>query len=914
MEAELTGRDEELRRVRQFVDAAPSGVRALLITGEAGVGKTSLWQVALDHVRAAGMQAVAARPAEAETSFAYAALGDLLGSHRAVLDELPGVQSRALEVALRVAERGEEPDQQAVALATLAALRALARAAPLVVAIDDVQWLDRPSATVLGFTARRLAGEPIALLLAERTAGAAPAPLDLDRALDADRLDHLVLGPLSVGAVQRVLQRRLGWIPSRPVLLHVHELSGGNPFFALELGRAVQAGSLHLEPGEQLPVTLGALVDARLQGLSPVARRGLAVAASMRRPTLAVVNAVAGDDALAEAEQAQIVRVRDGVVAFAHPLLASGAYAATDPATRRALHAAVAERVGEPEERARHLALAATGPDEAVATALDDAGHRAESRGAPAAAAELFELAARLTLPDRAEDIRRRITDSAAGTFQSGDSRRAREMLDEVLDGAQPGPARARALMLLALIRGYDDDLRAAEALLREAIEQGDAELRAEAHNHLAGMLFRLRERLREAVEHGAAGARSKRLEIETEALGARLLAEAALGDPGAPSTLRRVLELDARCRHRRVIARPLFQAAFTWLWWDELERALEAFETLRAQAAELGDESSLAYVLVLGAQIALVRGDVAGAVRHAEEGQTLTEQTGQATIGAYLLALRALADAVAGELEGGRAHAERALAGAARTNGRPAEHFARAALGLLELSADRPAEVVRALGPLVGFLRAEQIAEPGTARVLPDQIEALIALGELDAAEELLGWFEGNARRLGRRSALAAAGRCRGLLAGARGDVDGAVARLRDALDLHDGVPIPLELGRTGLAYGSALRRTRQKAAARTALESAARDFDAIGARVWAERARTELARVGGRPPSSGALTPTERRVAELVAQGLQTKQVAARLFVSPKTVEGHLSRIYGKLGIASRTELAHRLGHRDP
>ena len=142
--------------------------------------------------------------------------------------------------------------------------------------------------------------------------------------------------------------------------------------------------------------------------------------------------------------------------------------------------------------------------------------------------------------------------------------------------GCSAGPARARALMQLALIRGYDDDLRAAEALLREAIEHadGDAELLAEAHNHLAGMLFRLRERLREAVEHGTVAARSKRLEIETEALGMRLLAEAALGDPAAPSTLRRVLELDERCRHRRVIARPLFQVAFAWLWWDELDRA----------------------------------------------------------------------------------------------------------------------------------------------------------------------------------------------------------------------------------------------------------------------------------------------------------------------------------------------------
>ena len=346
------------------------------------------------------------------------------------------------------------------------------------------------------------------------------------------------------------------------------------------------------------------------------------------------------------------------------------------------------------------------------------------------------------------------------------------------------------------------------------------------------------------------------------------------------------------------------------WLWWDELDRARAVFETLHAQAAELGDESSLAYLLVMGAQIDCVRGDVAGATRHADEGYALAEQTGQATVGAYVLALRALADAIAGDVDAGRERAERALEIAARTNGRPAEHFARAALGLLEQSAGRPDAVVRALGPLVDFLRAEDITEPGTARVVPDHVEALIALGEQAAAEELLGWFEGNARRLRRTSALVGAARCRGLLAGARGDVDGAIAALRAAVELP--VVVPLEAARTQLAYGSALRRSRQKAAARSALEAAGGGFDAIGARVWGDRARAELARVGGRPPSSGALTPTERRVAELVAQGLQTKQVAARLFVSPKTVEGHLSRIYGKLGVSSRTELAHRLGRR--
>jgi predicted ATPase len=257
MEVELIGRDEELQRVQRFLEAVPTGGRALLIEGEAGAGKTVLWEAALGRAAEAGLHAVAARPTEAETSFAHAALRDLVGADLEVLDDVPRPQRRALEIALLMTERdGETPDRQAVSLATLAALRALGRRAPLVVAVDDVQWLDRPTAAVLAFAARRMAHDRIGLLLALRTTGSTPTPLDLERAYAGDRLDRLPLAPLSLGAIQRVLQRRLGWIPSRPVLHHVHELSGGNPFFALELGRAVQAGSLHLEPGERLPVTL----------------------------------------------------------------------------------------------------------------------------------------------------------------------------------------------------------------------------------------------------------------------------------------------------------------------------------------------------------------------------------------------------------------------------------------------------------------------------------------------------------------------------------------------------------------------------------------------------------------------------------------------------------------------------------
>jgi DNA-binding CsgD family transcriptional regulator len=919
MSTELVGREEELQRVELFLEAARHSPRALLIEGEAGAGKTSLWEAALAAASGAGSSTVAARPAETETSFAYAALGDLLRERSDALEGLPARLRHALEVALLLDdEAAEAPDQQSVALGLLAMFRRLADGGPLVVAIDDVQWLDAASAQVFRFAMRRVDAGPIGFLVAWRTGGDAPIPLELDRAPSSERLERLPLPPLSLGAVQHLVQTRLGFVPARPALRRLHDLSGGNPFFALELARALRAGKLRLEPGERLPVALEELVGARLEALSPAARRALAAAAALAHPTLALVEAVSGSDggALDEAERADVISVRDGRIRFTHPLLASGAYSAAEPSLRRELHTRAGMRVTDPEERARHLALAATGPDEAVARALEDAARRAESRGAPPAAAELYELAVRLTPPEARRDVLRRTMGAGFCTFQSGDGRRARVLLDGVVAELEPGPDRARALISLALVRSLDDDLRAGEALFRQALDEAgdDDELLAAAGENIASILFRLRERLPEAVEHASTAARAATSADSTgwlgEALGIRVMAEAALGRRAeAAETLKSALELQSDCEDRRAMAQPLFQTAVVWLWWDELERAKDAFEWLLRKARDMGDEGSLPYILVLAAQVECVRGDLVLAAKRADEGYALTEQTGQATLGAYLLALRALTHAAAGEERPARELAEHALAVADRTSGRPAEHFALAALGLLEVSLGRAAETATVLGPLVAFVRREGIREPGTARVVPDYVEALVGLGELDTAAEVLDWYADNAEQLGRPSPLAAAARCRGLIHAERGDLETALAELERAVELSGQVPNPLEHGRALLAHGAVHRRARHKRAARESLEAALAVFEKVGAQIWAERARAELSRVGGRAPSAGELTPTEVRVAELVAEGLQTKQVAAALFVSPKTVEGHLTSIYAKLGVHSRAELARRL-----
>lgn len=919
MSAQLVGREEELQALELFLASARRESRALVIEGEAGVGKTSLWEAAIHEAADGGARCLSARPAEAEASFAYAALGDLLRAERDALAALPPRQRRALEVALLLGDdEGEAPDAQSVGLGVLGVVERLAADGPLVLAVDDVQWLDTPSAAVLSFAARRVGEVPVALLLSWRTAGGEAVPLDLDRAAIGDGLERLAVRPLSLGAIQKLVQDRLGFLPPRPALRRLHDLSGGNPFFALELARALRDGTLSLEPGERLPVALDELAGARVRALSEGARRSLAAAAAVAQPTLALVDAVTGGDrgALDEAERADVISVRDGRIRFGHPLLASSAYAAVDPPERRRIHSAAANHVRDSEERARHLALAATGPDGSVAAALEEAAAHAESRGAPQAAAELYERAAALTPADAAEDRLRRTRKAAFCMFQSGDGRRAREQLDAVVGELGPGPERAAALISLARVRSYDDDLRAAEGLFRQALEEAgdDNELRAAAGENVAAILFRLRERLPEGVQHATTAARAAEAAGHSgwlaEALGARVIAEGALGRRGSTArTIEAALALQPECESRRALAQPLFQVGVVWLWWDELDLARSAFERLGARAREMGEEGSLPYVLVLAAQVEAVRGDLPLAAAYANEGYALAEQVGQETLCAYLLALRAVVHADAGEPDACRAAAGRALELAERTSGRPADHFATAALGRLELSLGRPAEAVAVLGPLVEFLRREQIREPGTARVVPDQIEALIALGELDAAEELLGWYAANAADLERPSALAAASRCKGLLVAEQGELEDALTELQRAVDRGPEVPVPLERGRSLLALGSAQRRARQKRAAREALEAARTIFEEMGAAVWAERARDELSRIGGRVPSSGELTAAERRVAELVAEGLQTKQVAAALFVSPKTIEGHLTNIYAKLGVHSRTELARRL-----
>jgi DNA-binding CsgD family transcriptional regulator len=329
-------------------------------------------------------------------------------------------------------------------------------------------------------------------------------------------------------------------------------------------------------------------------------------------------------------------------------------------------------------------------------------------------------------------------------------------------------------------------------------------------------------------------------------------------------------------------------------------------------RSSELGDESSLPYVLVLLGRVECLRGELEGARAHALEGQQAAKQSGQNTLAAYNRALEGLVEAQLGRAQQARAAARDALDRVPETGGRPAELVAREALGHLELVLGDPAAAVRWLEPGVAFAQGEGIVEPAAIRFVSDQIEALIELDRSDDAIELLDWYEGNARLLDRVSVLAACMRCRGLLAAQAGSLDDALAAYEEALEWHATLEIPLDRARTLLARGAALRRAKRRREARKTLEEALAVFEGVGAGLWAERARAELRRISGRAATPGALTPAEERVAALVAEGKTNREVAAALFLSERTVEGHLSHVFGKLGIKHRAEVAPALASR--
>jgi DNA-binding CsgD family transcriptional regulator len=924
----LVGRDGELEAIYRAFESLGEGPFAVLVEGEAGIGKTRVWQEALRRAGAHGYRLFTCRPVESEVELGFAALSDLLGeSLDDISQRLPGPQRRALEVAFLRADPGEQPvDQRAVAAGLLSSLRHLASAQPIIVAVDDVQWLDESSRAVLQFAVRRLRDESIGLMLTRRSSEEAEAPLALESTFVGERLLRLRLRPLSLGALQRLLRTSLALALSRPVLQRVEEASGGNPFFALEVGRALAEQGGRLGDDGELPVSrrLDELLHDRLSELAPEAREILALAALSANPTVSVLERGLGYDverALAPARRSAVVAVEHGRIRFSHPLIASTCLAHVDEDRRRELHRRLAETVDSSEERARHLALASEQPDPELASLLEEGADALRHRGAAAAAAELLEHARRLTPAAERAAWARRSTTLADLLYHSGDEGGGLRVADEVIEHSDPGPDRALALALSSVYvaarvgrfeqaRGEagDDPALQARIGLMEAATRGHA-------GDWRGRTACLEEAL-------AAARRAGDGELIVQTL--TLAAWTAIAVEDEKDSRQRAREdllealrieqtLPVAARTRATWA-PKTKLGIYAMYAEELGEARRLFAEQCARAAEGGDDWSLNGLLAFAAEVERRAGDLSRARELAIEAYEIAERNVDAQGRALALAHLASIQAMLGPLDEARATAARASAAAAEIGERIYGAQARMAAGLIASCLGDHNEVLREVGTLPEELESfgrREIESP-LAAAIGEEIEARVAVGDLESARRRIDDLEVRSRRLDRPRQLGAALRGRGLLFAAEAHMEDAFRALASSLIALECIQAPFERARTLLALGTVQRRAKQRRAARQSLQAAVAIFEELGATPWAKKASTELGRVGGRVPGGEELSPTERRVAELVAEGRTNREVAAALFVTPRTVEWNLTKIYSKLGVRSRAELAHTLPRR--
>jgi DNA-binding CsgD family transcriptional regulator len=911
------GRERELALAEAFLDRAEGRSGVLRLDGEAGIGKTTVWREVVRRAQERGFRVLSCRPAEAETKLALSALADLLdpiGSE--VFATLPQPQRRALEVALlRVEPARAGPDPRALATAVRSLFAMLGAQRPLLVAIDDVQWLDSSSAAVLDFARRRLAGARVGWLLTTRVP--APVLLGVGAIAPAESLTVVSVGPLTLAAVHRMLKDRLDEPLSRPTLLRVHEASGGNPLFALEIVRALRTG-LPIAAGARLSVPAGLreLVAGRIPMLPPSARRALLAAAALSHPTAELVERASSVSGLAAAEESGLVRVEDGRTVFAHPLYASAVYERSSRARRRELHGRLAQLVSDPEERARHLALATTQADESVARTLEEGAAFARARGAWESAAELLEGARMLTPSDRSEAAWRRGIAAAEHHVHAGERARARVLLEEILDRRLPRALRADALRLLAEI-SYNDE-NGAEAMrlftaaldytddppLAVTIELGLSYLSGQLADPAGGVVHAHR-----ALEQAQAIADESMI---AAALGLCVMFDYLCGRGVNWDQVKRSLALEDPDSIMPVLWHPSTVAAILLLYVGRHAEARERLGMVWTKASDRGDESDVAFIVLWLSWLETRSGNFAAAQALAEEAVSLAALTGSESMRGTVLAQRALVHAHRGEAAEALRDCVEATALAERLVNVWVEVWVAASQALLALARGNPRAAWEACQRPTEALERQGIAEPVPAFFLPDALESLIALGELDRAGPLLDAFEARGRELDRAWALATAGRCRGLLLAARGDLAGADAALERAVVEHQRLDMPFELARTLLIRGVVERRARRRARARRSFEEALEIFERVGAALWTERARQELGRLGIRRSPARELSQAERRVAEAAARGLTNREVAAALFLSPKTVEAHLSSVYRKLELGSRAELGARMAER--
>jgi tetratricopeptide (TPR) repeat protein len=634
MPGAVLGRDAELSVVEAFLAGLSSGPSALVLAGPAGMGKTTVLREGAERAVGLGYTVLRTSPTPSDMRLVFAGLADLLSSRLdSVLPELPAPQQRALGAALLLRDASATPPEpHVIAAAFRSAMLLLATQAPVVVSIDDVQWLDGPTALAAGFAFRRLVGEHVGLLLAQRTDGFdGELPLELGRTRMT--AESLPLGGLSLGAMHRMLHSRLGLSLSHQTLVRVHAESAGNPFIALEIARALRRRGIVRVASGSLPVleTLNDLVGERLRELAAPVMNALGVVAMLPDAPMSrclAAGVSAGD--LDAAVLAGVVEVESGRVRFSHPLLASAVLGAIPPGRRRELHALAAESAIDAEERARHLALATDGPSAAITAELDDAATEAQQRGAPSTAAELLELSVSKTPDDRADDRHQRMIRAGTQLVLAGETRAAAAVFRQVADAAPPGSRRAEALALLGW--NEEDDFETSVALLEEALaEVGDSPaLNATFRMFLCDIWAILGENKRARAEIEVALAHAENAGNAT--LLASVLAQTFYfnwdaGRAVDESLLDRALDLERELDSFGQLGLPSMWAGLYYQATGRLDEAQQVLERALARAQGEGVEYTQSDVLLRLSLLATKKGDPRRGAELAREGLDIAEQ-----------------------------------------------------------------------------------------------------------------------------------------------------------------------------------------------------------------------------------------------------------------------------------------------
>jgi DNA-binding CsgD family transcriptional regulator/tetratricopeptide (TPR) repeat protein len=887
--AELIGREPVLEQARSWIDMLASGSSGLRITGKPGIGKTSVWSAAIELAALSGARVLATRPVEAELLLGHAGLGDVLGPVAAeVLTHLPEPQSRALAAALSLDAEPEPSDPLLVGRATVSALRLLADKSPVVIAVDDAEWLDLASVRALAFAVRRVRDLPVGFAVSIRSGHA--DPLGLADAI-GDRLVEIELAGLSLGALGRLLRARADPDIARHSLVRIHARSAGNPFFALQLARAGDGS---------LPQTLTELVKRQLAIVAAVGQPVIEQVAVLGPLPLSAFVESAGLDA---GVRAGLLVEAGGEVRFAHPLLAAGAYEQIPPGRRRALHGTAARKAGSVEERARHLALAATSPDARTAGILESAARTARGRGAPETAVELVGQAIRLTPPTDAEDRDRRTMTQADYLLLAADEPSARVLVDQLLAGPTRGTTRIRALSMRGLL---ETDPVAAVSRLEAAVAEpnDDPALAARALTQLAWQRGAWLGNLEPALVEARSALRAAEAIPDPSTLVAALtttgLLSSLAGRPGAADYFRRALEITEREPRAAGDHSPRVAFAHERWWRGEFAEAAQLLDGERTLAEQHGDEGSLIRLNVFGAVLATYRGQWDEAAQLLEG--ALLDATG------YWRMLALLHRGILRGRRGDRRAREDAVEVEASPIARSDPVFAAGAafvFGLVDLDSGDVASAAERMADLPEVNDRSGARGADYAVLIPETVGLLVEADRPSRAEALVEQLERRHAQL-EPWGTAAEALCHGLLALGSNDLPAAGLRFVAAREGFEALGAPWEFGQTLFAQGRLLRRLGRRLEAAGCLERAVEVFTGLGAEPAARRAADELHRARPRPRRDDSLTTAETRVAALVAAGRTNREVAAGLFTTVATVEAHLTRIYAKLGIRSRTELA--------